>query len=121
MKSFKSNRQVLIATFFVMILSLLITGCSKKGIIYPKNDQCVKKGMIEIKWNPEDSPMIVQYYYKDSCMINCNGNPKPAWSGNKIKIDSTGHILIKIWRPGSAEPFDTVWVYVDDNCPDTTK
>lgn len=88
----------------------------KEGIIYPINNQCVQKGSIEIKWNPADTPMVIQYYQHEQCMLNCPSGPA-ALSGEIIMIDKIGETEIKIWKKNADKPFSSIWVYVKESCP----
>jgi hypothetical protein len=87
----------------------------KEGITYPSNNQCVQKGTIEIKWNPADTPMVIQYYQKGKCLLNCT-NGEAALSGEKITINTTGETEIKIWKKNAEKPFSSIWVYVKESC-----
>lgn len=99
----------------VVIVS--VAGCS--GIESPTNDQCVEVGSeLEIRWTPKKKPMVIQYYQNEKCLRSCRQDAPHEWSGTKIHINTTEKTEIKIWRPDGAKPFDSVWIYVEEKCPD---
>ncbi len=123
MKNFKDLLfRSLVSLIVIIITFLMITNCKSKGnkqtegIIFPKEDQCVQKGYVQIKWNPKAKPMVVQYYQADICMLNCDAKPSHSWSGDSIQINAIGRTEIKIWEPGDSEPFSSIWIYVENSC-----
>ncbi|UCE04478.1 MAG: hypothetical protein JSW07_12690 [bacterium] len=65
---------------------------------------------VEIKWEPSDCIMTVEYYQKNMLQKKLRG----IKSGEIINIGraNSGETEIKIWREGSSEPTDTIWVWV---------
>ena len=102
--------------FVVAAAIMSLAGCN--GIVSPKDDQCVQVGSVEVKWTPKDKPMVIQYYQKERCLLNCGPDAPHGRSGSRIQINRTGKTEIKIWKPGNKKPFDSVWIYVENECPD---
>lgn len=96
---------------------LVLTSAGCDGLVTPEKDACVPVGPVQVTWKPAKKPMVLQYYQSATCLRSCGPNPPPDWSGAKIAIESPGKTEIKIWEPGAAKPFDSVWVFADRTCP----
>jgi hypothetical protein len=53
--------------------------------------------------------MVLQYYQDG----HLKGEYKNVSSGTSIQIATPGRTEIKIWKPGSSLPADSVWVDVE--------